>query len=691
MRRRSLSWLSLVVLLTSSSVGAQETIPQEAESAEEEEQTVIVGGVRAPRVDGAPDVATTVFRDDELHQPGLDAPSLLARSPGVQVNRTGSSADVSTASIRGSSAAQLPVYLAGVRINDDVVGVTDLSRVPLWMLERAEVHRSAAPLHATRSSMSGALLFEPTLPSADAFRLKAVAGSFGAGALQTGLTLRHLSPESGPSGATSVSFRRDGARNDFSYYDDRGTGFDSRDDEQATRQNADYLQDDLWVISRARYPTPRGDARVTFFANGLRREQGVTGLALIPAEAARSALAHGLFGLSARVPSGSATLPVIFSASSGLLITRLETTDPLSELNLGAAVVDQQSQRMSQRLGLEVQPLLGWTAGLSAAVESSRIQSDSLVAGSERPSVRAREVYASGVFSSEVRVTDAWMIRGEVRASCLSGQGGMASFQGSAPDDQYSESQDCLPEGRVGTYFEPAAGVGLRATWLRGVRFPTLGEKYGVSASTRGNPRLEVEQAYAGDVGGRFEHSREQLSFWFDSSLFARYAQQLIAYERSSLGQVRPGNVGTARFWGFEVATEINAWNHLRLRSSLTLLDARNTSGGIHSFVGHLTVPYLSPVTNANEAEIFYSCSSCTLSHLGISGYGTYRSSRSADPAGLVEVPGQFVVDLAVRLELKTRVEIQLRVENLFGVQQFDTIGFPLPGRSGYISTELTL
>ena len=691
MPRRSVPRISLVVLLLSTSVGAQQTTPQEGGLADEEEQTVIVGGVRAPRVDGAPEVATTVFRDDELHQPGLDAPRLLARSPGVQVNRTGSSADVSTVSIRGSSAAQVPVYLAGVRINDDVVGVTDLSRVPLWMLKRAEVHRSAAPLHATRSSMSGALVFEPTLPSDDAFRLKAVAGSFGAGALQTGLTLRHPSAERSSSGAMSVSFRRDGARNDFSYYDDRGTGFDAQDDEKAIRQNADYLQDDLWVISRVRLPTHRGDARLTFFANGLRREQGVTGLSLIPAEAARSALAHGLFGLSVRVPSGSATLPVIFTASSGLLITRLETTDPLSELNLGAAAVEQQSERVSQRLGLEVRPLLGWTAGLSAAVESSQIQSDSLVAGSERPSVRAGEVYVSGVLSSEVQLTNAWMIRGEVRASCLSGQGGLASFQGSTADDQFSESQDCLPEGRIGTYFEPTAGVGLRATWLRGVRFPTLGEKYGVSASTRGNPRLEVEQAYAGDVGGRFEHSGDQLSFWFDTSLFARYAQQLIAYERSSIGYVRPDNVGTARFWGLEAATEINAWNHLRLRSSLTLLEARNTSGGIQSFVGQLTVPYLSPITNTNEAEVFHSCSSCTLSHLGVSGYGTYRSSRSADPAGLIKIPGQFVVDLALRLGLKTRIEVQVRVENLFGVQQFDTIGFPLPGRSGYISTELAL
>src|SRR5690606_2875879 len=130
----------------------------------------------------------------------------------------------------------------------------------------------------------------------------------------------------------------------------------------------------------------------------------------IPAEAARSALGHGLFGLSATVPAGNAALPLTFNASSGLLITRLQTTDPLSELNLGAAAVDQQSQRVSQRWGLTAQPTLAWTAGVSAAVESSQIQTDSLVGGSEEARVRAGEVYVSGVVSSEVQVTELWMI-----------------------------------------------------------------------------------------------------------------------------------------------------------------------------------------------------------------------------------------------------------------------------------------
>src|SRR5690606_30297837 len=148
MRRRFRLILCRLALLASSGVAqAQERKAgdsNEADWAQGEEETVLVKGVQAPLVPASPEVATTVFQDEELHQPGLDAPRLVARSPGVQVNRTGSSADVSTVSIRGSAAAQVPVYLAGVRINDDVVGITDLSRVPLWMLQRAEVHRSAA-------------------------------------------------------------------------------------------------------------------------------------------------------------------------------------------------------------------------------------------------------------------------------------------------------------------------------------------------------------------------------------------------------------------------------------------------------------------------------------------------------------------------------------------------------------------
>src|SRR5260221_299547 len=55
---------------------------------------------------------------ERLEAPGASAADVLADVPGVQVARTGSAGDLATASIRGATSAETPVYLAGIRLND---------------------------------------------------------------------------------------------------------------------------------------------------------------------------------------------------------------------------------------------------------------------------------------------------------------------------------------------------------------------------------------------------------------------------------------------------------------------------------------------------------------------------------------------------------------------------------------------
>ena len=45
---------------------------------------------------------------------------------------------------RGATSAQTPIYLAGVRLNDELTGTVDLSSLPLWMLHRIEANRVRA-------------------------------------------------------------------------------------------------------------------------------------------------------------------------------------------------------------------------------------------------------------------------------------------------------------------------------------------------------------------------------------------------------------------------------------------------------------------------------------------------------------------------------------------------------------------
>src|SRR6478609_5838437 len=233
------AWLGATLLLHSPGAAAD---PKD-ESAEAEVE-VEVRGRRPDRVDSEPELAVSVVAGERLHQPGLELAEALRGEPSVQVSQVGGAADLSTISIRGASSAQVPVYLAGVRLNDDVVGVADLSAVPAFMIDRDIVYQSAPPMHMPRSGISGALVVEPRLPTGREMFVRGEAGSFSTASVIAGLSLGT------PRAATSISVRRSGASNDFRYRDNQGTSFDPSDDAWTTRTNADFTQTDLWWLAR---------------------------------------------------------------------------------------------------------------------------------------------------------------------------------------------------------------------------------------------------------------------------------------------------------------------------------------------------------------------------------------------------------------------------------------------------------
>lgn len=664
--------------------------PEESEETptpahESKEARVTVEGSRSTRDTSEPELTSTVISGEALREPGVEAAEVLSRTPGVQVKRTGSSADVSTISLRGAPASQVPVYLAGVRLNDDIVGVADLSRIPLFLIHRVTVYRSAAPLTLGRSGMSGAVLFEPTLPKENEARASIMAGSFGAGAAHLSLTGAYDAGEVAR-GATTLAYRRAGASNNFSYRDDAGTGFDTGDDGRAVRENADSTEGDLWVVSRHAFRAKHGTASLTLFLNRFDREQGVTGLSLTPAEAARASLRRDLLGLTGTVPCQINGRPCSLQTTTGVSSTSLVTTDELGELALGAAKIEQLGARVTEQATFEVSLSPKWTSALSGIYETSHI-------GIDGPSpaapvlVRAQENYFGGVATLEAMATADLTLRGAARVSCVLMDGLEA---GAATTFVRSSYHQCLPEGRVGAHLHLSDLWAVRATALRGLRFVTLGERYGVSAATRGNSDLSPEQGWAGDIGALFSTPLgSQARLEVDSAAFVRLTDDLVAYQRSSLGYVRPYNVGSARMLGGEVTMEVDALQHLRARSGLSLLDARDTTSG--SVTSGNLVPFQSPLTFSQDLEIYDETVRGALMRQGLVLYLNFRSYRVADPAGLIVIPGQVTLDAAYGVQLREAIELRFRAENILDSAQFDTVGFPLPGRAFFLSGEYVL
>ena len=247
------------------------------------------------------------------------------------------------------------------------------------------------------------------------------------------------------------------------------------------------------------------------------------------------------------------------------------------------------------------------------------------------------------------------------------------------------------PTGRVG------AEVGtrrLRAVVNAGryVRVPTLGEVFGVSGTVHGNPELAPETGFTGELGVRAQTGRGATleGAYVDAFVFGRWADGLIAYERTGQGFLTPYNVGAARVLGAEVLTGVALTSIARLEVAVTALDPRDTTPG-RTTVNDI-LPFRSRLIAAPRLRADWK----RKSRNGVSGVGgevrgLYQSSRYVDPAGLGVIGQQATVDVEGDVAFfDGLLTVRGRVADLLNAARTDIIGYPLPGRSFYAGVEAT-
>ncbi|WP_437603696.1 TonB-dependent receptor [Sorangium sp. So ce590] len=611
-------------------------------------------------------VAGSVLRRDRLGGAGLEAADVLRTQPGVQVTESGGFGGPATAAIRGATAAQTPVYLAGVRLNDDVAGTADLSLVPLWLIERVEIYRGNAPIEADRLGPGGAIFFEPRRPSRTMAGAGAMTGSFGA---WRGWAFAGVS--AGPV-SSIVGVSAEAATNRYAFVDDRGTLFDASDDTVQRRQNADVRMIDAWAL--ARVDLGRG-AIVDVIANGTGREQGVPRLALLPSRRARGESRRALASVVARVPFGGEAEHTL-EARTSFIEARSEIHDPLLELAIHARELRIAGRRLEQTLGatlyfsdrLRVRPML------SVAREGISREPGDI------PLARAGRSFARAAAGAEVRLGEGLALHALASGECHA--------TGAAPE----RPCDVLaPTGRVGV---EAGSDRLRvlATVGHYLRVPTLGEVYGVSGVVHGNAALEPESGVTIEAGVRAQTRRGAAlrGAYVDAFVFGRAASGLIAYARTGQGYVAPYNVGRARVLGAEILTGVEITAFLRAEVAATLLEPRDTTP--ERTIANDVLPFRSRLVVAPRLHAAWKPAGGAV-FSGASGElrAVYQSSRYADPAGLGVIAEQATVDLEAETTwLGGHLAARARLANLLDGRRTDVVGYPLPGRSVFFALEST-
>ncbi len=618
--------------------------------------------------------ASTVLVGDQVHRTGDSSADVLRQVPGVQVTRTGASSDSATLSIRGASAYQVPVYLAGIRLNDEVTGSADLSLVPLWMMQRIEVFRGNAPVASDRLGLAGAVYFEPRHGGSNDVGAGVEAGSHGQRAGWVGAQV------GGPNASALVAVRSTHADNDYEYLDDHGQRFD-RDETTVRRRNADFSTQDAWAIGDVR----RGRLRFVGLTHAMDKEQGVTGIATTPATVARAQRRRLLTGLSAFAPC-SADDSCELQLNTSLLVESTALRDPLRELRTLRSVYAQvRGERFNQSARWVWEPTADTQLGISGHYTTDSL---SLTRLSSLPR-DARRTTLGATLDANVRPTEPLLVHAMLGAQCANTDGQYERLsQPTEARQQYCDADD--PDARVGLSYDVASDWMLLANAGKTARLPTLGELYGTGPLVDGNPELKPERSVSVDMGVRGTARSARVTASVDSFVFGRWSDELVRYRRTSLNAISPYNVGSARVLGAELAAATRWYAHVSTRTAMTLLDPRETTSDA---LADPTVNDVLPLTSrlvlsqSVDAETTGESWNVRRALLGVRYF--YRSNRFADPAGLVVLPEQHQVDLLARVHLRRpNLECTVSVDDVFDAATLDILGLPVAGRTFHASVE---
>ena len=238
----------------------------------------------------------SVIKPQEMKGEQKNLPELLKQVPGLHVIELRGRGAYTTVSVRGSTPAQVAVYVDGVLMNLGSEAAVDLSTIPVENVERIEVYRGYIPARFGGASMGGVINIITKKPDGKGGGTLLIGGGsygrFRAGAA--------YSAKLGD-GALFVGVTRDQTNGRFLYPNDNNTPYDVTDDYRAKRQNNSYQnsdslvkwQNENWTIEGA---WKRNDRDLPYGAPGNDKPWSVPGPKQLPDQESCSAVRRQKLG-----------------------------------------------------------------------------------------------------------------------------------------------------------------------------------------------------------------------------------------------------------------------------------------------------------------------------------------------------------------------------------------------------------
>jgi iron complex outermembrane receptor protein len=592
------------------------------------------------------------------HRP-LSLPQLLERAVGVQVRHQGGLGSFSTASIRGSTAEQVLVFLDGVPLNQAIGGGVDLGRLLVGGVERVEVYRGAVPARFGGNSLGGVVNLHTRAPAArPRLALQGMAGSFGT--WQASATL------SGPwkGGQYLGLLEGIGSRNRFAFKDDNGTPYNLADDERATRRNADFSS----LRSLLKAEKPWGRNRVRGHHTLDLRHQGIPGIGNYQARRVRFDSWQDLGQVEV---SGPLSPHSSFEVAAYHSLQQDRYKDPAGEVGTGV----QRHRNTTRGGGVQGTAHFLWgaraAATLTGRARSERFAPRDLLRPLTRlPASRRHGALLGG--EGEVGLGDLRLaLGGQVEALWDR----RARTGGPAPPADTRRVESLLAGGQLGAEWRMGGAWEVQAHLGRHQRAPSFYELFGDRGAVIGNPDLRRERGVHLDAGLAYAPAGAGGARLFEVAWYRKYTRDLIRFAQNSQQVSRPHNIGRALVRGVELRGGA-ALRRLRLSGNYTYQRALNRSP--FPFEQGRDLPNAPRHTFNLRTEL--AAGGVRLFH-ELNG----ESRQYLDRANLRRVAARLFQALGASAGLGEGLEATFEVRNLGDEQVEDLWGYPLPGRSFFL------
>ena len=638
--------------------------------------------VRAPRIhpqevlDRLPGQASAVEMATERDRLTTTA-AVLDRVPGLHVSDYGSLGAFSTVSIRGAGASQVSVYLDGIPLSRAGLGVVNLADLPFAALDRLEVYRSFAPAEFPGAQMGGAinLVTRAARPGGQPSRRSALllgGGSFGT--RRAGLS--HELVGGGWSGLAVLDHTE--SVGDFAFQDDNGTPLEPTDDEVVLRRNNWVRADE--ILLRLGRALPHGELHI--LDQWVRREHGVPGISSFQSQRARG-------GATWNLTSAEARFPALAGGRVGLTGRlfhewRRDTfSDPASEIGLGYQDNRDETRTLGTHAGVRLrlpvlqQLVLDVESRHESFVPTRRFPTPTRGPEQERTSLEAA-IEERLVLATRLGLHAG--LRATRRVDRFAGDLRTPYSQRPAR----SGTDDTL-EPRLGVRVQIWRGLALQGSWGRYHRPPGFLELFGDGGSVAGSSDLVAEEGTNRDIGLVASGKTATIEARAAVAHFDNRVEHLITFLPQSQRTFVARNIGAASMRGQEWSWQIGAagdaprWH---LDGNFTHLETRDLGVDIRWYAGK-TLP-------GRPATQFWQRLAVRLGPLDL-GYEYDHIGRNyLDRWNRDVVARRDLHAVDVRIG-RRGLGLQMGLQNLTDERAADVAGFPLPGRTFFLTTSYKL